>query len=196
MRKAYADVYASIDDKSNEKVQGSKPDSALRTKFLDSYKPAQVADPATEPDPFKRLAIEQGKWTEASLDRNKAVSRSDAEADLKTAQSWLTSKIAMLNRDIESLKKELGDDAGKFMPMQIVDEKGVTITDEDRAANPGMMQNIVPYTFSRRLTSSKALVGRPAPKEANEWTRVKSFYNLSMARTNIFTGCLQSQSVQ
>jgi hypothetical protein len=57
---------------------------------------------------------------------------------MTTAKTWLTNKTAMLTRDIEALQKQLGGDAGKVIPMQVIDERGVTITDEERVANPGM----------------------------------------------------------
>ena len=151
LRMAYANVYADIDDKTNDKIKGAKPSPADRTKFLSQYKPtvnsASEAAPAAEagktPNPFQQLIAEQGKWTEASLDRNKAVARSASDADMKTARTWLTNKIGMLTRDIEALENQLGGDAGKVIPMQVIDEKGVTITDEARVADPGMRRQFV-----------------------------------------------------
>ncbi|KAM0417030.1 hypothetical protein ACHAPT_012996 [Fusarium lateritium] len=151
LQTAYANVYASMDDKTNAKVRGTKPTPEARTKWLGQQ--AQPADGAPKEDPFQALVAAQQKWNDDSLDRNKAVTRSSAEADMKTAASWLTGKVDSIKAEIELLMKQLGGEEGKMTPMPVVDEKGVVITDEDRAADP-------------------ALVNRPVPKEANEWTRV------------------------
>ncbi|KAK8113507.1 hypothetical protein PG984_014033 [Apiospora sp. TS-2023a] len=169
LRKAYADVYADIDDNANKNLKGeNKPEATTRKSFLDYYtrKPATPEsdgdgdgeEPPSKPlskgqDSIQRLAEEQAKWNEASLDRNKATARSDSENHLEEAKQWLTGKIKMLESDIKQLEKELGGESGKLMPIQVVDEKGVAITDEERSAGP-------------------ELVGRPVTRQASEWTRI------------------------
>ncbi|KAK8065032.1 hypothetical protein PG997_011779 [Apiospora hydei] len=177
LRRAYANVYDDIDKKSNANIKGTRPDETSRAKFLDLYKPS-AQDPLQAVDalggnvlknlnPFQKLVEEQAKWTETSLDRNRATARSDNEKHMEAAQDWLKTKIARLTKDIEMLEKELGGGSGRPMLMSVVDEKGVAITDDDTKADP-------------------ALVGRPVP--ANEWTRAMS--SMSNLEVEITMDCM------
>lgn len=111
---------------------------------------AQGADGSDRPnDPFQRLVDEQAKWTESSLDRNKATARSHSESHVQAAQLWLNSRMDTLRADINTLEGQLGGASGKLMPMQVVDERGVTITDDELKADPG---KDTPCTFPLLLS--------------------------------------------
>ncbi|KAK7936085.1 hypothetical protein PG985_001580 [Apiospora marii] len=187
LRKAYAAVYADMDDKANAKLKGPPPGETERKGFLDHYKPAGdggaepsggegAAEEAKGQDAFRKLAEAQAKWNETSLDRNNAAVRSDAESHVKEAQQWLTRRIDIIKGDIEELEKELGGGSGRIMPIEVVNEKGVVVEEEALQASPGER----PFTAACSLCNSISLtdathaelVGRPVPVKASEWTRV------------------------
>ena len=125
-----------MDQKTNEKLQGppGPPDSSKRENWTKSgWKDSE----GKKLDPFQKLVEEQGKWVDGSLDRTKAVARDSSDDGLAAAKTWLETKITMLDDDIKELKSKLSGAGDSGMELQVVDEKGVVITDEDRLANPG-----------------------------------------------------------
>jgi hypothetical protein len=149
-------VYSNIETENAKTVKrtaGDKPpaDAVLKWRGkvpLGVNAPADTAaatPPTTEPDekdPFKRLITAQQTWNDSSLSRNNSTVRTSLETESKAAQGWLDSKIKQLNDEIKELERHLGSAADSSNLVKVVNEEGVTITDEDRKANPRMSQSL------------------------------------------------------
>lgn len=96
------------------------------------------AQPETPPDnPFENLRKAQQEWGETSLSRNKATVRTSIDTETKAASGWLEKKIKQLEEEIKQLEVQLGDGAeGKLLPLKVVNEQGITITEAERSADP------------------------------------------------------------
>ncbi|MCJ1240206.1 hypothetical protein MMC14_008206 [Varicellaria rhodocarpa] len=142
LKQAYANVYSSM-EADNEKI-------------LDTPKkgPNTNGPAADSTKPFTDLVKAQSNWNDNSLNRNKNTVRSNLELKKTAAKGWIDKKIKMLEEDIKELELKLpnGGQSG-IVALQVVDEKGVNVTDEERRANP-------------------ALVGRAVPDKPSPWTRV------------------------
>jgi len=155
LRNAYADVYANIESENAKQVtktsgptpaadaglkwRGKVPLGVRKVREADSAN-TQIppAQPEAAPDnPFENLRKAQQEWSDTSLSRNKATVRTSVDTETKAASGWLEKKIKQLEGEIKELKVQLGDGAeGKLLPLKVINEQGITITDADRSADP------------------------------------------------------------
>jgi hypothetical protein len=144
LKKAYAEVYTRIDENNAKTLKGPEKTQDAKNNWVSKYKkPEQSGDPEasadSNTDPFKQLITAQSKWNDTSLSRNTTTVREEISKTEEFAKSWLEKKIKVLEDEIEVLSNQLrdGEQNNTLMPLPVVDEKGVVITDADRIADPG-----------------------------------------------------------
>ncbi|KAL6819265.1 hypothetical protein V8C43DRAFT_326288 [Trichoderma afarasin] len=136
LQTAYTAVYASMDEENKklfEKKEGAPP---------------AEADPnaAKKESPLSKLENAQKDYTEKSLSRTTATVRDIEGSNKANVKGWLDARIGQLEADISDLKEQLGiakatDQApspAKLLPLPVVNENGIVITDEEARADPSI----------------------------------------------------------
>ena len=182
LKKAYADVYTSLDKDNARTLLGPKPADDSKAAWNNKYvqpasgsAPAAESTPNAEPDtvfkddasttahyapsdfpvpriedppvadPVIALTKAQSDWKEASLNRNKSTIRGELKPSGDEALRWINSKIKQIQGEIDELKAKLpqGGVAGLVGGgLQVINANGVTITEDDRKASPGMNHTV------------------------------------------------------
>ncbi|KAK0706084.1 hypothetical protein B0T26DRAFT_755616 [Lasiosphaeria miniovina] len=173
LKRAYAEVYANMDDKNYAQLQGTRTD---KTAWLSGYRgstttngqgqnedhPAEGTTESPSADPLTKLVKAQAAWNDAGSKRSAQAVRS-GEASIKdTAKSWLDARIGQLSRDIADLEKQLSvasGTAGKMLALPVVNQEGIVISDSDIAVNPELVGKKNPN------------VGEDG-EEADPWTKI------------------------
>lgn len=113
--------------------------------FTEPNSPAATspaADAEKPQDPFSSLSGAQDEWNRESLQRNKTTVRGELKQSGSVALAWIDKKVAELKSEISDLEAKLPDGGKSGLVgggLQVVDERGVTITDVDRKATPGIV---------------------------------------------------------
>ncbi|KKO98960.1 hypothetical protein THAR02_08924 [Trichoderma harzianum] len=132
LQTAYTAVYASMDEENKklfEKKEGTPP---------------AEADPnaAKKESPLSKLENAQKDYTEKSLSRTTATVRDIEGSNKANVKGWLDARIGQLEADISDLKEQLGiakeQAQAKLLPLPVVNENGIVITDEEARADPSI----------------------------------------------------------
>ncbi|KAL6798483.1 hypothetical protein J3E68DRAFT_449402 [Trichoderma sp. SZMC 28012] len=132
LQTAYTAVYASMDEENKklfEKEKGAPP---------------AEADPnaAKKESPLSKLESAQKDYTEKSLSRTTATVRDIEGSNKANVKGWLDARIGQLEADISDLKEQLGiakeQAQAKLLPLPVVNENGIVITDEEARADPSI----------------------------------------------------------
>ena len=122
-----------------------KDDQSTTEKYALTDFPAPKPDDAPVPDPIKgpitNLTKAQSDWNEASLNRNKSTVRGELKQSGDEALRWINSKIQKIQGEIDELKAKLPQKGAAGLVsggLQVINANGVTITEDDRNASPGM----------------------------------------------------------
>ncbi|QYT05580.1 hypothetical protein H0G86_012470 [Trichoderma simmonsii] len=152
LQTAYTAVYASMDEENKklfEKKEGAPP---------------AEADPnaAKKDSPLSALEKAQKDYTKKSLSRTTAAVRDIEGSNKANVKGWLDARIGQLEADISDLKEQLGiakaaeQSPAKLLPLPVVNENGIVITDEEARADPS---NSSSSPFSRGATLSSSTRG-------------------------------------
>ncbi|QYT05579.1 hypothetical protein H0G86_012470 [Trichoderma simmonsii] len=134
LQTAYTAVYASMDEENKklfEKKEGAPP---------------AEADPnaAKKDSPLSALEKAQKDYTKKSLSRTTAAVRDIEGSNKANVKGWLDARIGQLEADISDLKEQLGiakaaeQSPAKLLPLPVVNENGIVITDEEARADPSI----------------------------------------------------------
>lgn len=136
LQTAYTAVYASMDEENKklfEKKEGAPP---------------AEADPnaAKKESSLSKLGNAQKDYTEKSLSRTTATVRDIDGSNKANVKGWLDARIGQLEADISDLKEQLGiakateqaPSPAKLLPLPVVNENGIVITDEEARADPSI----------------------------------------------------------
>jgi hypothetical protein len=147
LKEAYAEVYAAMDDENADRRTGAatNPKATTDTKeaWLQTYdssvKKEQIN--TTKDNALTKLISTNEAWVNSSLSKTSATVRQSQKEAGSSALTWIDSRTKMIDAQIEELNatlKSIGAaEAGAAMPLQVINEKGITITDEDLKAAPG-----------------------------------------------------------
>lgn len=121
--------------------------------------PPAEADPnaAKKESSLSKLGNAQKDYTEKSLSRTTATVRDIDGSNKANVKGWLDARIGQLEADISDLKEQLGiakateqaPSPAKLLPLPVVNENGIVITDEEARADPS---NSSSSPFSRGAT--------------------------------------------
>ncbi|PTB52852.1 hypothetical protein M431DRAFT_557412 [Trichoderma harzianum CBS 226.95] len=133
LQTAYTAVYANMDEE-NKKL------------FEKEGAPPAEADPnaAKGDSPLSVLEKAQKDYTEKSLSRTTATVRDIEGSNKDNVKGWLDARIGQLEADISDLKEQLGiakaaeQAPAKLLPLPVVNENGIVITDEEARADPSI----------------------------------------------------------
>ncbi|EPE30037.1 hypothetical protein GLAREA_13085 [Glarea lozoyensis ATCC 20868] len=116
----------------------------------------KVSKPLTEKEQAMADLVKANKdWQTAGLSKTATSVRESQKAEGATARVWIKTRIEQINTQIADLKanlKSIGAPA-KSMQLQVVNAKGIVISDDDLKADPEM-------------------AGKSVSQEADQWTRV------------------------
>lgn len=124
--------------------------------------PPAEADPnaAKKESPLSKLENAQKDYTEKSLSRTTATVRDIEGSNKANVKGWLDARIGQLEADISDLKEQLGiakeQAQAKLLPLPVVNENGIVITDEEARADPS---NSFSSPFSRGATLHSSIRG-------------------------------------
>lgn len=126
--------------------------------------PPAEADPnaAKRESPLSKLENAQKDYTKKSLSRTTATVRDIEGSNKDNVQGWLDARIGQLKADISDLKEQLGiakaaeQSPAKLLPLPVVNENGIVITDEEARADPS---NSSSSPFSRGATLGSSTRG-------------------------------------
>jgi hypothetical protein len=103
--------------------------------------PAPKEGDPPKANPITALTKAQSDWNESSLNRNKSTVRGELKQSGDTALLWINSKIKQIEGQIAELKAKLPNrgKAGLVTGgLQVINSNGVTVTEDDLLATPGM----------------------------------------------------------